>query len=116
MTCAMNCDHYQEAKQLPCKHYYCRACIESLAKRSRGRLFLCPACREDATLPLGGVEQLQSAFFVEGMKELHGKMEKVEGKVEAGEQRLKGKPVTFCRQCTTDFICAKFLTLQPHSL
>ena len=111
ITCAVCCGHYQEAKLLPCNHYYCRPCIESLAKRSRGRPFPCPECRKDATLPSGGVEQLQSAFFVERMKDVYDKMAKVEGKVEAVcEQCSKGKSVAFCRQCT-DFICAECKTL-----
>ena len=111
ITCAVCYGHYQEAKLLPCNHYYCRACIESLAKRSRGRPFPCPECRKDVTLPLGGVEQLQSAFFVERMKDVYQKMAKVEGKVEAVcEQHSMGKAVAFCRQCT-DFICAECKTL-----
>ena len=111
ITCAVCCGHYQEAKLLPCNHYYCRACIESLANRSRGRPFPCPKCRNDAILPSGGVEKLQSAFFVERMKDVYDKMAKVEGKVEAVcEQCSKGKSVAFCRQCT-DFICAECTTL-----
>ena len=114
ITCAVCCSHYQEAKLLPCNHYYCRACIESLAKRSRGRPFPCPECRRDATLPSGGVEQLQSAFFVERMKDVYQKMAKVEGKVEAVcEQCSNGKSVAFCRQCT-DFICAECKTLHGN--
>ena len=107
ITCAVCCGHYQEAKLLPCNHYYCRACIESLAKRSRGQPFPCPECRRDATLPSGDVEQLQSAFFVERMKDVYQKMAKVEGKVEAVCESClkKGKAVSFCRQCTA-FLCA----------
>ena len=107
ITCAVCCGHYQEAKLLPCNHYYCRACIESLAKHSRGRPFPCPECRKDASLPSGGVEQLQSAFFVERMKDVYDKMAKAEGKVEAVCESCfqRGKAVSFCRQCTT-FLCA----------
>ena len=107
ITCAVCHGHYQEAKLLPCMHYYCRACIEGLAKRSRGRPFPCPECRKDTTLPSGGVEQLQGAFFVERMKDLHGKMAKAEGKVEAVCEScfLKRKAIAFCRQCTA-FLCA----------
>ena len=106
ITCVVCCDHYQEAKLLPCNHYYCRACIESLAKHSQGRPFLCPEYRKDATLPSGGVEQLQSAFFVEGMKDLYDKMAKVEGKVETVCEGCfkRGKAVAFCHQCTA-FLC-----------
>ena len=105
ITCAVCQGHYQQAKLLPCNHYYCRACIEELAKRSRGQPFACPECRKEATLPPGGVEELQGAFFVERMKDLFGKMAKAEGKVEAVcEQCTGAKSVAFCRQCT-EFIC-----------
>ena len=105
ITCAVCQGHYQQAKLLPCNHYYCRACIEELAKRSRGWPFACPECRKEATLPPGGVEELQGAFFVERMKDLFGKMAKAEGKMEAVcEQCGRGKSVAFCRQCT-EFIC-----------
>ena len=116
ITCAVCCGHYQEAKLLPCNHYYCRACIESLAKRSRGRPFPCPECRNDAILPSGGVEHLQSAFFVERMKDVYDKMAKAEGKVEAVCEGCfkRGKAVSFCRQCTT-FLCAPCVE-QHHAL
>ena len=106
ITCAVCHGHYQEAKLLPCMHYYCRACIEKLAERSRGRPFPCPECRKNTTLPSGGAEQLQSAFFVERMKDVYGKMAKAEGKVEAVcEQCSGGKAVAFCRHCV-EFLCS----------
>ena len=105
ITCAVCRGHYQQAKLLPCNHYYCRACIEELAKCSRGRPFACPECRKEATLPPGGVEELQGAFFVERMKDMYENMAKAEGKVEAVcEQCAGAKSVAFCRQCT-EFIC-----------
>ena len=106
ITCAVCHGHYQEAKLLPCMHYYCRTCIEKLAERSRGRPFPCPECRKNTTLPSGGAEQLQSAFFVERMKDVYGKMAKAEGKVEAVcEQCSGGKAVAFCRHCV-EFLCS----------
>ena len=107
ITCAVCHGHYQEAKLLPCMHYYCRACIEKLAERSRGRPFPCPECRKDTTLPSGGAEQLQSAFFVERMKDVYGKMAKAEGKVEAVcEMCSGGTAVAFCRHCA-EFMCSE---------
>ena len=107
ITCAVCYGHYQEAKLLPSNHCYCRACIELLVKRSQGRLFPCPECRKDATLPSGGVDQLQSAFFVERMKDVYDIMAKANGKVEVVCESClkKGKAVAFCRQCTA-FLCA----------
>ena len=104
ITCAVYHGHYQQAKLLPCNHC-CGACIEDLAKYSRGKPFDCPECRKTTTLPPGGVAELDGAFFVERMKDVYGKMAKAEGKVEAVcEQCVGGKAVAFCRQCA-EFIC-----------
>ena len=103
ITCAVCQGHYQQAKLLPCNHYYCGTCIERLAERSRGKPFDCPECRKETRLPPGGVAELQSAFFVERMKDVYAKMAKAEGKMEAVcEQCAEDK---FCRQCA-EFICA----------
>ena len=105
ISCAVCHGHYQQAKLLSCNHYYCKSCIEDLAKHARGKPFDCPECRRTTTLPSGGVAELDGAFFVERMKELYGKMAKVEGRVVAVcEQCAGGNSVAFCRQCT-EFIC-----------
>ena len=105
ITCAVCHGHYERAKLLPCNHYYCEACIEVLAKRAKGEPINCPECRKETSLPAGGMAELPGAFFVERMKDLYGKMAKVEGKVEAlCEQCAGGKSVAFCRQCA-EFIC-----------
>ena len=105
ITCAVCHGFYQKAKLLPCNHYYCSTCIEKMAARSGGGPFDCPECRKETSLPAGGVAGLQPAFFVERMKDLHGKMARAEGKVEALCEQCAGeKSVAFCRQCA-EFIC-----------
>ena len=106
IMCAVCQGHYQQAKLLPCNHYYCGTCIEKLAERSQGKPFDCPECRKEIRLPPGGVAELQSAFFVERMKDVYAQMAKAEGKMEAVcEQCIAGrKSVAFCRQCA-EFIC-----------
>ena len=105
ITCAVCHGFYQQAKLLPCNHYYCSTCIEKMAARPGGGPFYCPECRNETSLPAGGVAGLQPAFFVERIKDLHGKMARAEGKVEAlCEQCAVEKSVAFCRQCA-EFIC-----------
>ena len=105
ITCAVCHGFYQQAKLLPCNHYYCSTCIEKMAVRSGGGPFDCPECRKETSLPAGGVAGLQPAFFVERIKDLHGKMARAEGKVEALCEQCAGeKSVAFCRQCA-EFIC-----------
>ena len=106
ITCPICQDHFQEPKILPCLHYYCKLCIHRLALRAGdNRPFACPECRNDTLLPQNDPDRLPTAFFVNRMKELHTKMEKAEGKVEAlCEQCSGGKATAFCRHCT-EFIC-----------
>ena len=105
ITCAVCHGLYQKAKLLPCNHYYCSTCIEKMAACSGDGPFYCPECRKETSLPAGGVAGLQPAFFVERIKDLHGKMARAEGKVEALCEQCAGeKSVAFCRQCA-EYIC-----------
>jgi DNA-binding beta-propeller fold protein YncE len=109
VTCPVCQDRFQEPKILPCLHYYCKGCIEALAKRAGGpnQSFPCPECRTPTLLPQGDPDQLQTAFFVNRMKEVHAKLEKVQGKVEAKcEMCSGGVAIAFCRHCM-NFICAE---------
>ena len=99
ITCPICQDHYDEPKILPCCHYYCKKCIKRLVLRAgHNRAFACPECRSETVLPQNDPNLLQTAFFVNRMKELHTKMEKAEGKVEA-----------LCEQCSGDKAMDSFL-------
>ena len=106
ITCGVCHDYYEKAKLLPCNHYYCSTCIEKMAASSRAGPFDCPECRKETSLPPGGVAGLQPAFFVERLKDLHGKMARAEGKADAVCEQCAttAKSLAFCRQCA-EFIC-----------
>ena len=107
ITCGICHEHYQEPKIFPCCHYYCKECIANLASRYKpNKPFPCPDCREPTTLPNNSPDKLPTAFFVNRMKALHSRMEKVDGKVEAICEMCSGggKSVAFCRHCM-QFIC-----------
>ena len=109
ITCPVCHNHFQEPKILPCCHYYCKGCIQKLAVRAgTNQPFPCPECRSDTLLPGNDPNQLPTAFFVNRMKELHTKMVKAYGKVEALCEQCSGNKVSvaFCRQCA-EFICFK---------
>ena len=112
ITCAICHDHYTEPKVLPCCHYYCKQCIHRLTLRTGiHKPFSCPECRKDTTLPQGNIDQLPTAFFLNRMKELHSKLERAHGKVDAKCEMCSGdKAEAFCRQCT-QFICTECVKL-----
>ena len=108
ITCAVCHDVFEEPKILSCCHYYCKKCIQGLLDYAgrANRPFECPECRIPTLVPQNDPNQLTTAFFVNRLKELHGKMEKAHGKVQAPcEQCSGGVSIAFCRQCS-EFICA----------
>ena len=112
ITCPICQDHFQEPKILPCCHYYCKGCIQKLALRAgANQPFPCPECRSDTLLPGNDPNHLPTAFFVNRMKELHTKMEKAHGRVEAlCEQCSGGKATALCHNCA-EFICEECIKI-----
>ena len=108
ITCAICHEHYTDPKVLSCCHYYCKGCVYLLARRNGlDKPFPCPECRKDTALPQGSVDNLQGAFFVNRLKEVHSKLERATGEVEAKcELCLESKAEAFCRQCDK-FVCAE---------
>ena len=108
VTCPLCHDVFEEPKILPCCHYYCKKCIKQLVNYAGpNRPFQCPECRLATLVPQNDPNKLTTAFFVNRLKELHKKMEKAHGKVEAPCEQCRGRvSVAFCRQCA-EFICEK---------
>ena len=126
ITCGICQEHYTEPKALPCLHYYCKKCVLRLALRiGSGKPFSCPECRCEATLPVGGVDELKTAFFVNRLKTTVSTMERAHGKVEVKCELCSDsgdKAEAFCRQCAM-FICKdcikqhkRLMTYLTHSL
>jgi len=115
ITCAVCQEHYTEPKILPCLHYYCKQCILRMDLRTgSGQPFSCPECRSEISLPVGGVDELQTAFFVNrwhttiSNKDRPRPVERsisLEAKCELCTD-AEGMAGSFCRQCAM-FICEK---------
>ena len=115
ITCAICHEHYTEPKVLPCCHYYCKQCVHRLTQKAGiEKPFSCPECCKDITIPQGNLDELPTAFFVNRMKELHSKLERAHGKVDAKcEMCSRNKAEAFCRQCV-EFICPR--CVESHKL
>ncbi len=107
ITCSVCQEHYTEPKVLPCLHYYCKECVLRLALRTASnKPFSCPECREETTLPEGGVEELRTAFFINRLRSNFSALERVHGKIEVTCEGCNSgsKAEAFCRHCAV-FIC-----------
>ena len=107
ITCAVCHDHYQQPKVLPCLHFYCKECILQLALRAgTDNPFPCPECRKKASLPEGNVDNLQTAVFINRLKDHYTQLEKALSKEVKCEMcsTCEAIPEAFCRQCNK-FAC-----------
>ncbi|XP_025081711.1 uncharacterized protein LOC112556692 [Pomacea canaliculata] len=62
VTCAVCMEVYRSPRFLPCYHSFCLPCLEELANK-HGKIIRCPTCRAPATVPPGGVCDLQVNFY-----------------------------------------------------
>ena len=109
ITCAVCHDHYQQPKVLPCLHFYCQECILQLALRAdTDQPFLCPECRKETALPEGNVDNLQTAVFINRLKDQYTQLEKALSKEVKCEMCSTSEALAeaFCRQCNK-FACMK---------
>ena len=92
VTCGICFDQYRQPKLLPCAHYFCRRCVKRVAEHARGKPFPCPVCNEMTTLPLGGVDDMPTAFFVQHLLEVHRA-------IDANKEELRGPRKMTCDSC-----------------
>ena len=104
ITCAICQEHYTEPKLLPCSHYFCKDCILKLVLRvPTSKPFFCPECREEGLLPKGGVDKLQTAFFLNRIKATIATLEGAHGEVIHQESQNiaahKEPLIVYCFDC-----------------
>ena len=103
LTCPVCRELFNNPRFLPCYHFYCEQCLENMQVQSR---ITCPECRNIATVPLGGVKQLQKNFFVNRLVE-----ELVNKRTKEGDEEVQcdncdenDVVVAYCPSCSS-FLC-----------
>ena len=120
VTCGICLDSYKQPKLLKCFHVYCEQCLQCLVRGGAG--LPCPQCRKVTPLPVGGVSDLQGAFYIHYLFDIQDALKKVS----SSEQTMcktckKREAVGFCRSC--GFVCAickehhqYWDNLKPHEI
>ena len=69
--CCICTDLYKTPKVLPCIHTFCLACIKTYTKdKDPGETATCPVCRQEFTIPAGGVTRLPGNFLIDKFLDL----------------------------------------------
>ena len=124
LLCAICHEELDDPRFLPCHHYFCAACIQSVADAAgvlqnnsssfqkmaqilRRRSFPCPECRKNTVLPGNNARNLPQAFVVNRMKE--------------SLKKLRSKPasalnVVTAQSCSVHDIALKLLCLDCQQM
>ena len=102
LTCPICYQLFNNPKYLPCHHSYCEPCLEKMQVQNK---IICPECRNEATVPAGGVEDLPNNFFINRMVDELVLKRKVEGEEEVKcDECDEDEPVVaYCPECNMFF-------------
>jgi len=103
LTCPVCYQIFKNPKYLPCHHSYCEKCLEKIQVQSK---IICPECRREATVPVGGVKDFENNFLINRLVDELILKHQVEGDAEVKcDECMEEDPVeTFCVDCTM-FLC-----------
>ena len=102
LTCPICYQLFNNPKYLPCHHSYCEQCLEKMQVQNK---IICPECRNEATVPAGGVKDLPNNFFINRMVDELVLKRKVEGEEEVKcDECDEDEPVVaYCPECNMFF-------------
>lgn len=96
---------FKNPKYLPCYHSFCEECLDKIQKESK---ITCPECRQEATIPTGGVKALPNKFLINRLVDELIIKHKVDGKEEVHCDRCEEADpvaVSFCLDCGERILC-----------
>jgi len=65
LTCSVCLEELKDPKVLPCCHTFCRGCLERILKKSgQKETLICPQCRAEHGVPVGGTDAFLTDFTV----------------------------------------------------
>ena len=107
VTCGVCLEPYKQPRLLKCFHVYCEGCLQRLVRGGgEGQSLSCPQCRQDTPLPVGGVPELQGAFYIHYLFDIQDALKKVSSSEQTVCNKCsKYEYVCFCRTC--GFLCQR---------
>ena len=99
LTCPLCCEVFKNPKYLPCHHFFCEECLENEQKQSQ---IFCMKCEQQSVVPVGGVKELDNAFFVNHLINMFITEHKEKGDIEVKCNGCSRGDLTetFCPYCS----------------
>lgn len=67
LTCSVCLELYDCPLTLPCLHTFCSECLRELTQSSNGLTIVCPQCRVDTPIPIGGFGKFPKNFNLQNI-------------------------------------------------
>jgi len=103
LTCSVCLEDFKQPKVLPCCHTFCRGCLEHILEKSgqKGSL-ICPQCRAEHSVPVGGPDAFLTDFTVLQAFRKHSLTTKRKSCGMCSSQDTP--PASFCEECE-EYLC-----------
>ena len=101
LICSVCHQLFKNPKHLPCHHSYCEECLEKIQEHSK---ITCTECRNEATVPTGGVKNLPNNYFIGHLVNKLILDRTMKGKVNCEECDEDDLAVAYCADCKL-FLC-----------
>lgn len=102
--CPICLDVFDTPTSLPCLHTFCLRCLQrTYAADCPGDVTVCPVCRQDFSLPAGGLSTLPRNFTLDGLVELQRAVSATSSAVESRDVDVRAvSEATSCVQSAVD--------------
>ena len=103
LTCSVCLEDFKQPKVLPCCHTFCKGCLERILEKSgqKGSL-ICPQCRAEHSVPVGGTGAFSTDFTVLQAFRKHSLTAK---RMSCGMcSSQDAPPASFCEECE-EYLC-----------
>ena len=109
ITCCVCSKPYKDPRILPCLHSFCLQCLHhEIGKSGSQRMFLCPICERNSSIPVGGASVLTQNLHLGFEVEVAGYMSKMVNNSDVACDHCidgdNGPAVVFCCTCH-QFLC-----------
>lgn len=118
VTCPLCLSFFQKPKKLSCDHVYCKSCLERLADFKHNGMIECPECRSVSTIPNNNVNEFQTAFHINRLRDVFESFPRIQQSVvEPDTNTCREHPsqalAMYCETCQ-ESVCRDCVLDKPY--
>lgn len=113
LKCPVCLETFQTPKILPCLHSFCQKCLKNILKEGEN-IIICPTCRAEIEIPGGGVEELNTNFFINNMLDFITVQSYTSRPIDCTNCEDHSVAIARCGECV-EFLCEQCLAAHKRT-